>query len=100
MNSNSFSHYDFANEIPDPDDFNEEPTAESEEKRETSLEIIQKMNGCESLDQLILKSLSSIEDEELKRKLASNILVCGGGAMIGEQQDLTDILDEQLQKSL
>lgn len=31
MASNAYSHYDFANEIPDPDDFNEDASTESEE---------------------------------------------------------------------
>lgn len=51
----------------------------------TSIDIIHKMTTCESLDHLILQSLNAIEDEDLRRKLSANILLCGGGAMIGEQ---------------
>ena len=40
MSSNAYSHYDFGNEIPDPEDYNEE-SGEVEEGKISSREIIE-----------------------------------------------------------
>jgi actin-related protein len=45
------------------------------------------MNLPEGLDVIILNSLSKIKDEATRKKMANNILLCGGGAKIGELQD-------------
>jgi len=52
------------------------------------------MNQVERLENLVIKSLAAVEDEELRKKLAQNVIVCGGGAQIGEVEDFTQILEE------
>lgn len=46
-----------------------------------------------SLDQLIIKSISAIENNEARKKMANCVLLCGGGGML---PDLVELLEERL----
>ena len=79
----SNNYFNFGGEIPDPEDINEELAEDQMEVTLNSEEPITQMSIPMSLDQMIIKSLSSVSDIETRKKLSKNITLVGGGCSTG-----------------
>lgn len=73
-------------------------------------EFVKNMNVPESLDRMIIWSLSKITNEDLWKKISKNITLVGGGCLTGaardstgkclEPSDFLEILEDNLNKIL